>query len=145
MAPRFIASIPQAESTPDTKPKPLPVAMAEQQASQLGSPLEENMAKTTLENETPPPVETTASSPDERNKTYIIRVASFKTLQRVEKATTQLRKNGIQSYSRFVDLGEKGQWYGLYTGSFKTLEEAKQFRTDHNLYDAVIEHRYVEK
>ena len=134
-----------AESLPHTEPGPIPVAMAEQQVSQLGAPLEETMAKTTLENETPPPVETTASSPDKRDKTYIIRVASFRTLQRVEKATAQLRKKDIQSYSKFVDLGEKGQWYGLYTGSFKTLEEAIQFRADHNLYDAVIEHRYVEK
>jgi type II secretory pathway predicted ATPase ExeA/cell division septation protein DedD len=145
LVPRYLPSPPIAESAPDTKPMPFPVAMAKQQASQLGAPLEDNMAKVTPENEAPPPVETAATSPDEQKKTYIIRVASFRTLQRVEKATAQLRKNGIQSYSKFVDLGEKGQWYGLYTGSFKTLEEAKQFRADQNLYDAVIEHRYVEK
>ncbi|MDX2446502.1 MAG: AAA family ATPase [Desulfobacterales bacterium] len=151
MAPRYLptpplaGSPPIAESLPQTKLEPVPVAMAKQEAPQPGATLEENMAKTTRENETPPPMETTATSPDKRNKTYIIRVASFRTLKRVEKATAQLRKNDIQSYSKFVDLGEKGQWYGLYTGRFKTLEEAIQFRADHKLYDAVIEHRYAEE
>ena len=145
MAPRHFSSTPMVESVSRTDPKPIPIAMAKLQASQLGSSLEENMAEIKLESETPPPLETATIPPDGQKKAYIIRVASFRTLQRVEKATARLRKNGIQSYSKFVDLGEKGQWYGLYTGSFKTLEEAKQFRTDNNLYDAVIEHRYIEQ
>jgi len=145
MAPRHFSSTPVVESVSGTNPKPSPIAMAKLQASQLGSSLEKNMAEIKPESETPPPLETATISPDGQKKAYIIRVASFRTLQRVEKATARLSKNGIQSYSKFVDLGEKGQWYGLYTGSFKTLEEAKQFRTDNNLYDAVIEHRYIEQ
>ena len=144
LAPRIPSSTPVAELPSMTEPTPLPVAMAKQQASQLGAPLE-NLAKTTIENEVPPPVETAVITPQEQNDFYIIRVASFRTLKRVEKATTQLKKDGIQSYWKFVDLKERGQWYGLYTGKFKTLEKAKQFRTDHNLYDAVIEHRYDKK
>lgn len=144
LAPRAPSSTPIAESPPKIESTPLPVAMAKQQASQLGAPLE-NMAKAPLEKKAPPPVETAAILPQEQNDIYIIRVASFRTLKRVEKATAQLKRNGIQSYWKLVDLGERGQWYGLYTGKFKTLEKAKQFRTDHNLYDAVIEHRYGEK
>jgi len=142
LAPTFIASTPPAESIPSTEPKPLSVAIARQQASQLGTSPEKKTAETKPESQTPPPLETTATSPGNREKTYVIRVASFRTLQRVEKAIAGLNQNGIQSYSKFVDLGEKGQWYGVYTGSFKTLEEAIQFRSDHSLYDAVIEHRY---
>ena len=144
-APRHLSSTPMAESVPTTDPKPFPIALARLQASQLGASLEKNMAEIKLESEAPPPLETAAIPPDGQKKVYIIRVASFRTLQRVEKATAQLRRNGIQSYSKFVDLGEKGQWYGIYTGSFKSLEEAKQFRTAHDLYDAVIEHRTIEK
>jgi len=145
LAPRFIASTSPVESIPNTEPTPLPVAIANQQASQLGAPLEKNIVETKPESKLPPPEEKETTLAGAQNKTYIIRVASFRTPQRVEKATARLHKNGIQSYSKFVDLGEKGQWYGLYTGSFKTLEEAIQFRTDHNLYDAVIEHRYADK
>jgi general secretion pathway protein A len=144
MAPRFISSAPTAESLPVTEPTPIPVSMAKQQASQLGAPLG-NMTQAAPESQATPPIETTAILPDDQNDTYIIRVASFRTLKRVEKATAQLKKNGIPSYWKFVDLGVKGQWYGLYTGSFKTLEEAKQFRTEQNLYDAVIEHHYAEQ
>ncbi len=145
LAPRHLLSTPVVESVPKTEPEPIPIAMAKLQASQLGTSLGKNMADIKLENQAPPPLETAPIPSNGQKKAYVIRVASFRTLQRVEKATAELRKNGIQSYSKLVDLGEKGQWYGLYTGSFKTLEEAKQFKSDHELYDAVIEQRYVER
>ena len=145
LAPRFTSSTPISASPVVGKPTPLPIVMAQKQASRLGAPLEENMAGAVSENETPPPVRTLEIPPDERTKTYMIRVASFRTLQRVEKATAQLQKQGIQSYAKFVDLGKKGQWYGLYTGNFNTLEEAKQFRAEHELYDAVIVSRWIEE
>ena len=145
LAPGYLPSAPQAESPSKIDPTAVSIALARPQASQLGASLQKNMAEIIPESETPPPRETAERPMGGQEKIYVIRVASFRTLQRVEKATAGLRKNGIQSYSKFVDLGEKGQWYGLYTGSFKTLEEAKQFKTDHDLYDAVIEHRYVDK
>ena len=76
---------------------------------------------------------------------YIIRVASFKTMQRVEKATAQLHKQGIDSYWALVDTRNKGQWFGVYTGRFKTLEDAKKFKAEHELYESIIEHRYPDK
>jgi len=145
LATRTPLSTPIAESPPKVEPTPLPVVIPKQQASQLGAPLLKNMTEAPLENEGPAPVEAAAIPPQKQNDFYIIRVASFRTLKRVEMAATQLKKNGIQSYWKFVDLGERGQWYGLYTGNFKTLEKAKQFRVDHNLYGAVIEHRYDKK
>jgi hypothetical protein len=63
-------------------------------------------------------------------------------MQRVKKATAQLSQLGIQSYWKFMDLGPKGQWYGVYTGRFNNLEEAKRFRIENQLFDAIIEHRY---
>ena len=76
---------------------------------------------------------------------YIIRVASFKTMQRVEKAAAQLGKQGIDSYWALVDTANNGQWFGVYTGRFKTLEEAKKFKADHELYESIIEHRYPDQ
>ncbi len=145
LAPRNYLPAQVVESVTITEPRPISIAMAKLQASQLGTSLEKNMADIKREGQAPPPLVTATIPPNERKKVYIIRVASFRTLQRIEKATAQLRKNGIQSYSNLVDLGEKGQWFGLYTGSFNTLEEAKQFKTDNDLYDAVIEHRYIEQ
>jgi hypothetical protein len=85
-----------------------------------------------------PPAESSIQDDDY----YVVRVASFRTMQRVKKATAQLSQLGIQSYWKFMDLGPKGQWYGVYTGRFKTLEEAKRFRVEKQLFDAIIEHRY---
>jgi general secretion pathway protein A len=144
LAPRHFLPAQVVESVTRTEPKPISIAMAKLQASQLGTSLEKQMAEIKLENQAPPPLVTASIPPKERKKVYIIRIASFRTLQRIEKATAQLRRNGIESYSKRVDLGEKGQWFGLYTGRFNTLEEAKQFKTDHDLYDAVIESRYIE-
>jgi len=98
---------------------------------------------------TPTPMDNAGKPPSEESAAmtedvYIIRVASFRTMQRVEKAAAQLRTKGIDSYWELVDLGERGQWFGVYTGRFKTLETAKQFRKDHALVDAIIEHRYPE-
>lgn len=143
LAPRNFLSTPVVESNASTELKPIPIAMAKLQASQLGASLGKNMAEIKQEIQASPPLKAAPTPSNERKKVYIIRVASFRTLQRVEKATARLRNSGIQSYSKLVDLGEKGQWYGIYTGSFKTVKEAIQFRTDHDLYDAVIEHRYV--
>jgi cell division septation protein DedD len=76
---------------------------------------------------------------------YIIRVASFRSMQRVEKAMAQLRRQGVDSYWEMVDLGERGKWFGVYTGRFKTLEAAKQFKQDKALFESIIEHRYPEQ
>ena len=144
LSPRILPSTPVALSPANSEPKSYPVAMAMQQASQLGATLESNMVRT-LPIETPPQVQAADVSTAERTDVFIIRVASFRTLERLEKAMAQLLRNGIQSYSKFVDLGQRGQWYALYTGRFDTLEEAKQFRTDNDLFDAIIERRTVEK
>jgi len=80
-----------------------------------------------------------------REDVYIIRVASFRTMQRVEKAMAQLRRQGVDSYWEMVDLGERGKWFGVYTGRFRTLEAAKQFKQEKALLESIIEHRYPEQ
>jgi len=159
LAPRLVPVTAGVETSPKVQPEPIPIAKASQRASQLATSLQETLppAPTTETNiSTPPAVTTSAStelppstasvvpaeSPNHGDDYYVVRVASFRTMQRVKKAAAQLSQLGIQSYWKFMDLGQKGQWYGVYTGRFKTLDEAKQFRIEKQLFDAIIEHRY---
>ena len=158
MAPRLIPVSANVAKPPKPQPKPIPIAQASPQASQLATSLKEILPPSPTETTnatpsdgpTPAAAESTSVTPSptltessiQDDDFYVIRVASFKTMQRVEKATAQLSRLGIQSYWKFMDLGHKGQWYGVYTGRFNTLEEAKQFRVDKQLFDAIIEHRY---
>ena len=158
LAPRLVPVSTDVLAPPPNQPNSIPIAKASQQASQLATTLQETLAPAPAETNTSTPSEmpTSAStesspatpsiSPPESSKPdddyYVVRVASFRTMQRVQKATAQLSQMGIQSFWKFMDLGPKGQWYGVYTGKFKTLEEAKQFRIEKQLFDAIIEHRY---
>ena len=158
LAPRLVPVTANVETPPKPQPKPIPIAKASPQASQLATTLSETLPQTPTETKTLVPSETTMSATAELTPStppisptqsinpdddfYVVRVASFRTMQRVKRATAQLSQSGIQSYWKFMDLGPKGQWYGVYTGRFKTLEEAKQFRIEKQLFDAIIEHRY---
>jgi len=158
LAPRLVTVTAGAVPPPKIQPKPIPIAKASPQASQLATTLKETLPLVPAETQTSPPSDikpptstevnpsTPSGSATESSKAdddyYVVRVASFKTMQRVKKATAQLSQLGIQSYWKFMDLGPKGQWYGVYTGKFNNLEEAKQFRIENQLLDAIIEHRY---
>jgi general secretion pathway protein A len=160
LAPQLVPGTAGVISPPKPQPKPMPIAQASPQASQLATTLKETLPpapaditpSTPSDGVTPVSTESTSTKPSvmpaESNTPdddyYVVRVASFRTMQRVEKATAQLSRLGIQSYWKFMDLGPKGQWYGVYTGRFKTLDEAKQFRMEKQLFDAIIEHRYGE-
>jgi general secretion pathway protein A len=147
---------PMATRPADPVQKTVTGIQPENQASPVGRE-SQNTAETQHDSLTPPvtiaqkdiagmPPESQAppaTMPSDTKHAYIVRVASFRTMQRIEKAADKLHKKGIQSSWKFVDLGEKGQWYGLYAGSFETLEEARKFKTDHKLFDAVIERRQV--
>lgn len=145
VAPIYFAPEPKTQVAQPPAPKPFPVDMAQKTASQIGTSLE--VIKPPMEpiKELDTSVQETNPISDITKDTYVIRIASFKTMERIEKAATQLKKKGISSYWKLVDLGKRGKWYGIYTGRFETLEEAKQFRERNELYDAIIEHRYPEK
>jgi len=158
MAPRLVPVTAGVLPPPKTRPETIPIAKASPQASQLAAALQETLPPAPIETKTSiasdkmtsPPTALVSSTPPsppaessiQDDDYYVVRVASFRTMQRVEKATAQLSQLGIQSYWKFMDLGPKGQWYGVYTGRFKTLEEAKRFRVEKQLFDAIIEHRY---
>ncbi len=71
-------------------------------------------------------------------ESYMLRLASFKTMEWTERAIEIYRKRGIPTSWKLVDLGPKGKWYGVYTGNFETKAEARQFRLENDLDDAVI-------
>ncbi|MBW1997346.1 MAG: SPOR domain-containing protein [Deltaproteobacteria bacterium] len=64
---------------------------------------------------------------------FSVYLGSFKNTSRVEKATSKYRDRGIGTYWTRVDLGEKGIWYRLFTGSFRTKKEAQAFIKKHHL------------
>lgn len=69
---------------------------------------------------------------------YTLRVGSFKTLDRLRKAISIYRKRGFEVHWNRVDLGPKGKWYRLFTGSFKTKEEAELFKRDYGLVGSIV-------
>jgi general secretion pathway protein A len=71
-------------------------------------------------------------------ESYMLRLASFKTMEWTERAVALYKKRGISTHWKLVDLGPKGKWYGVYTGNFETKAEAAQFRLENSFDDAVI-------
>jgi len=64
---------------------------------------------------------------------YSLMTGSFKTLQRVNKAISFLREQGLVPWWSQVDLGKKGIWFGVCVGHFETAKEAKEFRESSGL------------
>ncbi|MBW2171395.1 MAG: SPOR domain-containing protein [Deltaproteobacteria bacterium] len=62
--------------------------------------------------------------------TFTITLASFKPKQRADRYVEKLKKLGIDAYIWEVNLPEKGRWYRVSTGSFRTLKEAKNYKEE---------------
>lgn len=65
------------------------------------------------------------------NYPYSLHMGSYRTLILTEKYTTALNKQGLAPYWLVVDLGEKGVWYRVFLGHFKTFDQANEFQTQH--------------
>lgn len=122
------------------------------EASQLADTVKNQVVATTTgidatdivkENADQTPVGKSEAVPDSSTDVFIIRVASFRTIERAEKAVALLKERNIHAYYKLVDLGSRGKWYGLYTGSFESKDKAQKFKDDHALHDAVIELRRI--
>jgi len=62
---------------------------------------------------------------------YSVRVGSFKTRARLERAVRSMKEKELSPYWSEVDLGEKGRWFRLFVGYFMTPAEAKAFGEEH--------------
>jgi hypothetical protein len=69
---------------------------------------------------------------------FILQLASFRTIDRAITALFQLKENNIEAHWNRVNLGEKGAWYRLYTGCFSTKDSAVKFKNDYGLDKSIV-------
>ncbi|UCF57170.1 MAG: SPOR domain-containing protein [Deltaproteobacteria bacterium] len=67
---------------------------------------------------------------------YSVSLGSYRTLESVEKAVSNYQKKGLSIYWVKVDLGEKGEWFRVFTGHFESREKAEEFIKEGQLADA---------
>jgi cell division septation protein DedD len=57
--------------------------------------------------------------------TYAIQLYSFKEQSRADALVAKLKEGGVSAYVQMSDLGDKGVWYRVRTGSFPSSETAQ--------------------
>ncbi|MDH7605091.1 MAG: SPOR domain-containing protein, partial [Melioribacter sp.] len=66
-------------------------------------------------------------------KTYNVQVSSWRNKLKAEQEVKRLRREGYDAFVLIANLPEKGGlWYRVRIGSFKSLEEAKEFSSKNN-------------
>jgi hypothetical protein len=71
---------------------------------------------------------------------YSVYLGSYATHERLQKAVNDYGSGGLSPYWIQVDLGKKGIWFRLFTGAFKTREEADAFIRGHQIDGAFSRH-----
>ena len=71
---------------------------------------------------------------------YSVYLGSYGTPERLQKAMTDYGNGGLSPYWIQVDLGKKGIWFRLFTGSFKTRGEADAFIRENQIDGAFSRH-----
>jgi SPOR domain len=72
---------------------------------------------------------------------FSVYLGSFKTLDWAKTAVSIYNKeSGVSAFWAKVDLGEKGIWYRVFTGYFRSAEEAEAFIRQKQLKDAEVSH-----
>jgi cell division septation protein DedD len=75
---------------------------------------------------------------------YSVYVGSVQGMDFVKKAISSYEGQGISIYWSKVDLGAKGTWYRLFTGYFRTAQEAEGFVQQKRIKDGEVkETRYA--
>ena len=69
---------------------------------------------------------------------YVVHLASFKTMERAEKAIDEYAEKGFDSYPVKLDFGQKGVWYRIYSGYYPDTVSARVFIRENKLKDAEI-------
>jgi len=63
-------------------------------------------------------------------KTITIQVASVKNVEKAEQELARLKSHGIDPFMRHESVKDKGMWYRIYVGRFKTRSDATKFAQD---------------
>ncbi|SPD71839.1 hypothetical protein PITCH_A1070013 [uncultured Desulfobacterium sp.] len=64
---------------------------------------------------------------------YTLHMGSHKSLRQVERSSAELKKKGLSPYWLHVSLPDKGKWYRLFIGTFRTKAEADDFQKAHGI------------
>ena len=71
---------------------------------------------------------------------YSVYLGSYRTPESLQKAVSTYRKKGLSPYWVKVDLGEKGIWFRVFTGFFKTRGVADAFIRENHLTGVATKH-----
>ena len=69
---------------------------------------------------------------------FIIQLGSFKTIKQVTRAIASYAKKGLDIHWDWVDMGDKGRWYRIFTGYFESRAEALEAKRAHHLRNSAI-------
>jgi succinoglycan biosynthesis transport protein ExoP len=69
---------------------------------------------------------------------YSLYLGSSATRDQAKGAIANYSRKGIFPYWAKVDLGQKGVWFRIYLGHFKSAEDAKRFAAGHGLDEAEV-------
>jgi len=74
---------------------------------------------------------------------YSVYLASFQNLEYLKQALSVYENQGLPSYWTKVELGEKGTWYRVFMGYFRSAQEAEAFIQQRRIKDGEVkETRY---
>ena len=116
------------KSEPKTPPAPVqqPAVPKKAETPQSGTqPKEVAVAKTT-------PPASGVSYP------YSVYLGSFQNLEYLKRALSVYENQGLSSYWTKVELGTKGTWYRVFTGHFKSAQEAEAFIQQKKIKDGEV-------
>ena len=118
---------PKPESQPtieeDRQPKTV-----EQTVSEVKPPAVESGPEPTSQKAATGPV-----PPATEHYPYSLHMGSVKTKRQVGRFIAELQKKGLSPYWIFVSLPDKGQWYRVFVGNFRTEAEADAFQKAHGI------------
>ena len=69
---------------------------------------------------------------------FVIQLGTFKTLEQVTRAVSIYTKKGLEVHWNPVDIKNKGRWYRIFTGYFKSKTEAVRVKRDYRLINSLI-------
>lgn len=83
-------------------------------------------------------IETAGTIENKISYPYSLKLASYRTLERVGKALARYREKGISPYWVRVDLKAKGVWYRIFTGYFRDRKDAETYKQKHGLSKSIV-------
>jgi RND family efflux transporter MFP subunit len=72
---------------------------------------------------------------------YTLHLSSWKRLKKARAELNEQQKRGFEAYAIKVNLGDKGTWWGIYVGHYKSAKEAQQAKEQLKLADAIVKKR----